>query len=97
MEVLAQKPYCWTLLRDQQDYILSAVNNARALSTCEFRLIAREVQLYETYGEEILDDLTRQVTQSPSAFNARMIKNFSQDERVSEAFALWHKKRAQAK
>ncbi|KZN40973.1 hypothetical protein [Pseudoalteromonas luteoviolacea] len=94
LEVLAQKPYSWTLLRDDNEYIFSVAGSGRSFISYEVRLITREIQLYEAYGEEILDDLARQVAQSPGMFKSRMIENFEQDERVSEAYALWHKQKA---
>ncbi|KZN67585.1 hypothetical protein [Pseudoalteromonas luteoviolacea] len=94
MEVVAQKPYCWTLLRDGSKYLFSAVQGGHAMTSREITLITREIQLYETYGEAILDDLAKQVNQNPHAFNARTISNFRNDDRVSEAFAAWHRKKS---
>jgi len=90
MRIVAEKPWTWTLFRDDAGiYVLSTVCGGVAQYGIEMVLSPGEADAYEGVGTDSLDALAQEVSRNPAAYTGRAIEGFIGRAEVKDAIVRW--------
>ena len=97
MKVIAQEPWSWTLLEDDEAHYFTVLCGGVGIFEIEFMLNADELSRFDGNIHGAATELARYVRENQKEFGQRHLRDFSARPDVRQAGLRWRKKlRAEA-